>query len=90
MSGSGRYAGAALRTARLAGGAQVAALRLPIRTPPPARLSHRRDDSQRLDGIAYAYLGDATASWRLCDAADAMAPDALAARPLVPIPSKGF
>lgn len=50
---------------------------------------HRLIDGQRLDHIAAHYLNDATAFWRLCDAANAIAPDALAAHPSVPIPTGG-
>jgi hypothetical protein len=38
--------------------------------------------------IAAHYLADATTFWRLCDANNAIAPDALAARDQVGIPTK--
>jgi len=49
---------------------------------------HRRLQGQRLDLIANRYLKDPTAFWRLCDANDAMIPDALAARDAIGIPPK--
>jgi hypothetical protein len=48
---------------------------------------HRRHEGQRLDHLAAHYLKDATAFWRLCDANDTPAPDALAARERVGIPA---
>lgn len=65
------------------------AIRLPIPRRSVPRAVHQRLDGQRLDLIAAQYLGDATAFHRLCDASDTIAPDALAARPLIPIPGKG-
>ena len=54
----------------------------PCRLPP-------RGEGDRLDLLAARYLKDATAFWRLCDANNAPAPDALAARPLIGIPKEG-
>jgi hypothetical protein len=70
-------------------GTQITAVKLPV--PPRPELVqlrgyHPRLDGQRLDHIANNYVADPTAFWRLCDAANAVVPDALAARPLVPIP----
>ena len=83
-----RYASAGTYTTRTASGRLVTATRLPIRPRPPLRGFHPRNDTQRPDLIAAHYLGDATASWRLCDAGDAVAPDALAARGLIAIPDR--
>lgn len=83
-----RYANAGTYTARTAGGATVVATRLPIRPPPGVRGFHTRHDMQRPDLLAAHYLGDATAFWALCDAGDAIAPDALAARAQIAIPDK--
>jgi hypothetical protein len=84
-----RYANAGIYTVTLPGGRMVAATRLPL--PSAAKLIgyHRRLEGQRLDLIAYHYLADATAFWRLCDTNDAMVPDALAAHDLIGIPAKG-
>lgn len=84
-----RYASAGTYTVRTSNGAMVTATRLPVRARPPVRGFHRRSDTQRPDLIAAHYLGDATAFWRLCDASDAIAPDALAARERVAIPVSG-
>ncbi len=77
------------RVARPDGGT-VAALKFPLPGPAVVRGYFRRpDDRRRLDLIAAHFLQDATASWRLCDANNAVVPDALAARPLVGIPPTG-
>jgi hypothetical protein len=70
-------------------GTVVAALRLPLPGPAVVRGYFRRRDDRRLDLIASHFLQDATAFWRLCDANNAVVPDALAARPLVGIPPTG-
>jgi hypothetical protein len=46
-------------------------------------------EGQRLDLLAAHYLADPTTFWRLCDASDAIAPDALAIAETVRIPRKG-
>jgi hypothetical protein len=83
-----RYANAGTYTVRTSTGASINVTRLPVRPRPAVRGFHARDDTQRPDLIASHYLGDATAFWRLCDAGDAVAPDALAARDLIAIPGK--
>lgn len=87
FSPNSRYAGAGTYTARTSSGRIVTVTRLPVRSQPAVRGFHPRADTQRLDLIAAHYLGDATGFWRLCDAAETIAPDALAARELVPIPA---
>lgn len=69
-------------------GRSVAATRLPLPLSRPLRGLHRRLQGQRLDLIASRYLKDATTFWRLCDASGTVAPDALATRELVAIPTK--
>ena len=49
---------------------------------------HRRHQGERLDHLAAAYLGDGAASWRICELADVMLPDALAEAREIPIPPK--
>jgi hypothetical protein len=71
-------------------GTVVAVLRLPL----PGLVVvqgyyQQRSAARRLDLIANYFLKDATAFWRLCDANDAVVPDALAARDLVGIPPTG-
>ena len=85
FSSNSRYAEAGTVTVSTRSG-DVTATKMPIRPRPPLRGFHRRTDGQRLDHIASHYLRDATAFWRLCDAADAVAPDALAARDTVAVP----
>ncbi len=65
---------------------QIVTLRLPVPGPALVRGYYRRIEGQRLDLIANAFLADATAFWRLCDANNTIVPDALAARALVGIP----
>lgn len=43
--------------------------------------AHRVAAGDRLDLLAHAYLGDATAFWRLCDANPVVRPQALVAAP---------
>lgn len=81
-----RYATAGTYTAHTASGATAIATRLPIRSQPAVRGFHPRIDTQRLDLLANHYLGDATTFWRLCDASQAIAPDALAMRDRIAIP----
>ena len=49
---------------------------------------HARREGQRLDHIAFRYLNDATTFWRLCDANNAVVPDALASDTLIAVPKK--
>jgi hypothetical protein len=70
------------------GRGSVTVCRLPVRRRPPLRGFHLRVEGQRPDGIAANYLADATHFWRLCDAGDAVAPDALAARDRIAVPDK--
>ncbi len=83
-----RYAKADTVTVVRADGTSVTAIKIP--TPAPRTLLgyHRRLEEQRLDLIASYYLQDATAFWQLCDANDAVSPDALQTRDLIGIPVK--
>lgn len=71
-------------------GTQVHVLRTPLPRPAFVRGYHRRMDGQRLDLIANHFLNDPNGFWRLCDANNAMVPDALAGRDLVGIPLTGL
>jgi len=64
----------------------IQSLRLPLPGPALVQGYYRRSNGQRLDLIANAFLKDATAFWRLCDANNAVVPDSLAARDLIGIP----
>jgi hypothetical protein len=70
-------------------GRPVRVTRIPVRALPAALGDHRRHEGQRLDLLAAHYLADPTTFWRLCDASDAIAPDALAIAETVRIPRKG-
>lgn len=86
-----RYQAAANYQVTRPDGTVMAVLRTPL--PRPAAVQgyyQRRSASQRLDLIANYFLGDATGSWRLCDANNAVVPDALDARNLVGIPPAGY
>jgi hypothetical protein len=85
FSATSRYAKAETTTVTTRRGETLAALRLPIRGRPAVQAVHPRTEGQRLDRIAWYYLADATAFWRLCDASDAIVPDALAARDRVEV-----
>jgi len=83
-----RYASQQPYTVTKSDGTQVRAVKLPLPTQSALLGYHRRLNEQRLDLIANRYLKDATAFWRLCDANNAIAPDALASRDLIGIPVK--
>lgn len=83
-----RYAGARTYQVTLADGVVVTVTRAPH--PAATRLIgwHRRAEGERLDVIAHRYAGDATRAWLLCDANDAMSPDALASHEVIGIPGQ--
>jgi hypothetical protein len=86
---SSRYAAVGTYQVTLADGTVVTVTRIPARPPGQVLGWHRRDAEERLDLVAYRYLGDPTAAWVLCDANNAMVPEALAARDLIGIPPGG-
>lgn len=67
-------------------GRVIRVTRLPLPGPAVVLGLFRRAHGQRLDLIANRFLADPTAFWRLCDANNAVVPDALANRDLVGIP----
>jgi hypothetical protein len=67
-------------------GTVLAVTRLPVPSLNPVGGFFPRQNTQRLDAIATHFLSDPTAFWQLCDANDAMSPDALAVHLLVGIP----
>jgi hypothetical protein len=81
-----RYAGLSTYTMTLPDGRIVAAVRTPLPSSSALIGFHRRLQGQRLDLIASRYLANPTAFWQLCDANNAMVPDALAAHSLIGIP----
>jgi hypothetical protein len=70
-------------------GTVLTVIKLPLPLQDPLLGFHRRLAGQRLDLIASHYLSDATTFWRLCDANNAVVPDALAVRDMIGIPRKG-
>ena len=80
FSPTSRYYGIELATLTTADGEQHVYLRRRF-LPPSARFAllrlHLVADGERLDRITAQELGDPQAFWRLCDANDAMRPDAL-------------
>lgn len=56
----------------------------------PARLGvHVRRDGERLDHLAWLYLRNPTGFWQICDANDAMLPEALTDARCIDIPAEG-
>jgi hypothetical protein len=89
FNSASRYAGIGTYQVTLPDGSVVTVTRIP--RPGPQRTAgwYPRGDAERLDVIAYRFLGDATKAWVLCDANDAMAPHALAAHERIGIPGPG-
>lgn len=83
-----RYANLALYLVRDRRGRAV--MIAPVPDPPREDLIgfHLRHQGERVDHLAAAYLGLGTESWRICELADVMLPDALAEAREVPIPPK--
>jgi hypothetical protein len=61
---------------------------VPATPPAPAPLRHPVVQGERLDHLATRYFGDPMQFWRICDANDALRPEALIEEPgrLVDIP----
>jgi hypothetical protein len=81
-----RYAAMAHYQKQQPDGSVIQVTRLPLPGPAVVLGFFRRAGGQRLDLIANRFLADATGFWRLCDANNAIVPDALANRDLVGIP----
>jgi hypothetical protein len=70
-------------------GRQVVVVSVPPR-PVQAELGvHLRREGERLDHLAFRYLGDATAWWRIAELADVELPDALFETRELRIPREG-
>ncbi len=82
-----RYAAAGTYPVMLGDGRTVTVTKVPLPQPPPVLGWHRRTEAERLDLIAYQYLGDATRAWTLGWTNGAVVLDALAAHELIAIPS---
>ena len=84
-----RYADAGTYQATRADGTVATVTRIPLPTGRPVLGWHRRGEGERLDLIAYQYLKDPAQAWILCEANNAVVPDALAGRDLIAIPDAG-
>jgi hypothetical protein len=82
-----RYANMTQYQVTLENGATVTATTLPRPQRGTLLGSYPRQNSQRLDQIAYHFVSDATAFWQLCNANNTPVPDALAVQPAVGIPA---
>ncbi len=64
-----------------------------VGTPAPLSVSvlgyHRLLQGQRLDHMAYKYLGDATAFWKIAETNGVMMAEALTEKSDIAIPNKG-
>jgi hypothetical protein len=83
---SSRYANAGTYVVTLADGTPVTLTRIPPPLGPSTLGWHRRAQSERLDLLAWHYLHDATAAWKLGWTNGAMSLDALASHDSVAIP----
>lgn len=84
-----RYANAGTYQLTLPDGSAVTATRIPLPVTRDPVGWHPRTEGDRLDLIAYRYLQDPTRFWQLCEANDAVVPDALAQHDLIAIPPAG-
>ena len=84
-----RYQNTGTYTLKRPDGTVVTVLRLPRPGPAVVQGYYRRRDERRLDLAANFFLQDAAGFWRLCDANNAVVPDALATRDLIGIPPTG-
>jgi hypothetical protein len=84
-----RYAASETYAAADAAGREVRVVVPRLPAARPLRGFHPRADGHRLDLIAARHLNDPTAFWALCDANNAVSPDALGTRDRVGIPTPG-
>jgi hypothetical protein len=81
-----RYLGLISYSVTCADGTVVQATRLPAPGVPAVLGYYRRSTGDRLDQLAGRFLADATRFWHICDANNAVVPDALAAQDLIGVP----
>lgn len=81
-----RYQSLATYSVTRSDGSVVQVTRLPTPGLQAVLGYYRRNAGDRLDQIAARFLADATMFWHVCDANDAVVPDALAVHDLVGIP----
>ena len=81
-----RYASAGTYQCTRPDGTIVTVAKTPLPESQPILGWHRRTDSERLDLLAFHYLNDATAAYKLGWTNDAMSLDALGSHETVAIP----
>lgn len=86
---SSRYEKAGTYQVTRADGTIVSVTKLPLPVKRSLQGYHQRLEGERLDSLAYSYLKDANAFWKLCEANNTVVPDALASRKLIGIPFEG-
>jgi hypothetical protein len=89
FTATSRYANAGTYQVALPDGSVVTATCIPSPVTRNPIGWHPRSEGERLDLIAYRYLQDPTRFWQLCEANDAVVPDALAQHNLIAIPPAG-
>ena len=88
MSAKSRFSGQPTSTATDHRGRTVVVV-MPPGAPAQTLLGyHVRKEGQRLDHLAYRYLNDATAFWRICEINDVMHAEQLSEVAEIAIPTK--
>jgi hypothetical protein len=88
FSGS-RYQNQPTYSVKLPDGTEATVVTIPLPKVAPLIGFHKRRLGDRLDLLANHYVGDPTAFWRVCNANNAVMPDALTTHALIGIPAKG-
>ena len=83
-----RYYTAGTYVVTLPDGTQVTVTKIPAPQSPPVQGWHQRSAAERLDLLAYQYVGDPTGAWQIGWANGAVVLDALAAHQLIAIPAR--
>ena len=83
-----RYFSLGVRVVALRDESTVEVTNLPLLTGAKAIGWHRPLDGERLDLLAFRYLGNPTAAWTIAATNNAMDPDALTVHDLIAIPGK--
>ena len=88
FTNNSRYKNSETYSLRDRHGRDVRVVAVPDPRPQQFRGYHPRKQGQRLDHLAAHYLDEPTAFWRICDANDAMLPEALSEQRETIIPLK--
>jgi hypothetical protein len=84
-----RYQNQPTNSVMLPDGTRATTVTIPLPKAAPLIGFHKRRLGDRLDLIANHFLGDPTAFWRVCNANNAVVPDALSTQDLIGVPAKG-